>query len=53
MFKKLKEFGSKPITWGAYGKLCWWSWIAGMLIGIGYVLVTIDAQAQAYALEIL
>ena len=22
MFKKLKEFGDKPITWKAYGKLC-------------------------------
>ena len=42
MFKKLKEFENKPITWGAYGKLCLWSWIAGMLISIGYALVAID-----------
>ena len=42
MFKKLKEFGRKPITWGAYGELCIWAYLIGMIGGAVYCLATMQ-----------
>lgn len=35
MLSKLKEFGKKPITWGAYGKLT----IISVIISIIYMVI--------------
>lgn len=32
MLKKIKNFGKKPITWGAYGKLCLISYVISLII---------------------
>ena len=38
MFKKIREFGKKPITWGNYGKLCVVAWIISAIIWFSYMI---------------
>lgn len=42
MFKKIKEIAGKPITCGAYGKLCIWAYPIGMIGGMVYCLATMQ-----------
>lgn len=42
MFKKIKEIAGKPITCGAYGKLCIWAYLIGMIGGMVYCLATMQ-----------
>lgn len=42
MFKKMKEIAGKPITWGAYGKLCIWAYLIGAIGGLIYCLTTME-----------
>lgn len=41
MFGKIKEFWSKPITWGGYTTLCLFSFIAGGAYAIVYAYYTL------------
>jgi hypothetical protein len=38
MMKKLKEFGKKPITWGAYGKLAIVAYVITLVMWLIYMV---------------